>query len=163
MNLRLNVCSRAPFKLAPFPQPSLGSGCSYEGQPCCTATPHGTKSQAVQRIQGHCFCATGLQWRPWGWYSRSPEQPAAICFAYRACNVTFSLQTSFWKHWDLSVSAQLPRCCPGPAGWLSGWRCHSLQRETPQLCSQGQIHWSSAWPCGRVAAGGSADPRSDGG
>lgn len=76
---------------------------------------------------------------------------------------TFSSQTSFWKHWDLTVSSRLPGCCLGPAGWLSGWRCHSLQRETAQLCSQGQTHRFSAWPFGRVAAEGSADPRSGGG
>lgn len=76
---------------------------------------------------------------------------------------TFSSQTSSWKHWDLTVSSRLPGCCLGPAGWLNGWRCHSLQRETPQLCSQGQTRRFSAWPFGRVAAEGSAGPRSGGG
>lgn len=39
-----------------------------------------------------------------------------IQFACGNSHFTFSSQTSFWKRWDSSVSAQLPRCCPGPAG-----------------------------------------------
>lgn len=97
----------------PFPWQSLGSRHSQAEQPRCTATPHSTKSQKVQRRQD-CFYVAGWQTRHWGWHTRHSQQPDAICFACRAYKTTFSLQTSFWKHRDLSISAL--RCCPGPAG-----------------------------------------------
>lgn len=85
-------------------------------------------------------------------------QPRPVCLWN--LHFTFSSQTSFWKHWDLTVSSQPPKRCPGPAGLPTGWRCRSLQREISRLRSLGRTHLFSAGPCGRVGAEGSAGPQS---
>lgn len=73
--------------------------------------------------------------------------------------ISFS-QTFWWPCWGSDASSLPPAPHLESAGWQPGCRCHSPQTARSPQCNPGQRRWSSAWPCGRAAAEGSAGPPS---